>query len=645
MERRRHGRKVIEKVPEVANDLATAGAATEPVAEIALKSRAEVHNCSASGARRLRVDATEAPVNGREFASILDDSRDDVVWSALDARNVAPAFRSLRRGAISAKCSFFCVLVLVLLHGPLVAQLSLVPRKRIASGAFDSFVIESNGLVRAWGANNFGQLGVGATSVPVLTPIEPIVPPGVVQITSATAFTYFVMDDGSVFRTGSPGFGTPLILTPALFSGISNVWAMSTGHQGTGLCVALKADGTVWAWGIGTAGQLGNGTFGVSSTPVLVGNGALTNIVAIDVGGSHCLALRDDGTVWAWGLNNFGQLGDGTFANRSLPVQVGGGSLNNVVAISAGTIFSMCLLSDGSLRCWGDNAFAQLGTGSTGSAQNLPVTNATPNDIIAIAAGDYHAYALRSNGALLGWGTALFGAVGNGSTTGLLATPTAQLNLPQIVDISSDSNAGIALAQDGTVWLFGAGSSGQMGVGTALGANPLPVSPMVYLGGAYLRQEGQGLAGSGFGGPFDVLSVNGSVGTILANGFNPRRVDVSVFSPITIGVSQPLSNSLPAPFAIFGIVGAPGPSDVTVLPAAIGTMCFTPSALNPNLAGAFMLTSSYGPDPSALFGSTPAPWVLSVGALPFPFAFTLQGVISDSATTIRTTNGVIVNVQ
>ena len=116
--------------------------------------------------------------------------------------------------------------------------------------------------------------------------------------------------------------------------------------------LALKSDGTVWAWGYNGCGQLGDGSTTNRLTPVQVSG--LTGVVAIAGGGSHSLALKSDGTVWAWGCNDYGQLGDGTTTNRLTPVQVSG--LTGVVAIAGGGAHSLALKSDGTVWAWGATA-------------------------------------------------------------------------------------------------------------------------------------------------------------------------------------------------------------------------------------------------------------------------------------------------
>jgi alpha-tubulin suppressor-like RCC1 family protein len=129
--------------------------------------------------------------------------------------------------------------------------------------------------------------------------------------------------------------------------------------------LAIKADGTLWAWGWNAYGQLGDGSTVQRSTPVRVTS--LTDVVAVAAGHEHSLALTGDGRVWAWGRNASGQLGDGTTTNRTLPVAIAG--LAGTTALSAGNDFSLALVTDGSAEgsvwSWGSNASGQLGDGTT----------------------------------------------------------------------------------------------------------------------------------------------------------------------------------------------------------------------------------------------------------------------------------------
>jgi len=134
--------------------------------------------------------------------------------------------------------------------------------------------------------------------------------------------------------------------------------------------LALKNDGTVWAWGYNGYGQLGNGgTYTTSNVPVQA-SGLTGGITAIMGGHHHSLALKNDGTVWAWGYNYYGQLGNGTNTNSNVPVRVSG--LAGITKIAGGGLHSLALKNDGTVWAWGYNYYGQLGNGIY-SASNVPV--------------------------------------------------------------------------------------------------------------------------------------------------------------------------------------------------------------------------------------------------------------------------------
>jgi len=260
--------------------------------------------------------------------------------------------------------------------------------------------------------------------------------------------------------------------------------------------LALKSDGTVWAWGGNDYGQLGDGTTTGKFTPVQVkgpgGEGYLTDIIAIAAGGYHSLALKSDGTVWAWGYNGCGQLGNGTTINRTTPVQVkrpdGKDYLTDIIAIAAGTdsststpweSFSLALKSDGTVLAWGGNDYGQLGD-STTEERHLPVQVKGPGgegyltDVIVIAAGERYSLALKSDGTVWGWGHN-YGQLGVGS--GIVWTtlpkqmkgPGGEGYLTDIIAIAAGGCHSLALKSDGTVWACGYNGYGQLGDGTTTG--------------------------------------------------------------------------------------------------------------------------------------------------------------------------------
>ncbi len=265
-------------------------------------------------------------------------------------------------------------------------------------------------------------------------------------------------NDGTVWAWGDNNLGqlgdgtTTNRYTPVQVLGLSGVTAIAAGY---GHSLALKNDGTVWAWGYNSNGQLGDGTTTNRYTPVQVTG--LSGVTAIAVGRSHSLALKNDGTVWAWGYNYRGQLGDGTTTNRYTPVQVLG--LSGVTAIAAGEMHSLALKNDGTVWAWGYNGFNQLGDNSyTDSTTPVQVTVSSTtklSGVIAISAGRNFSLALKNDGKVWGWGDKSYNQLGN-VAYGNRAEFTGITDMTAIASGYSDS---LALKNDGTLWTWGGGNT------------------------------------------------------------------------------------------------------------------------------------------------------------------------------------------
>lgn len=237
--------------------------------------------------------------------------------------------------------------------------------------------------------------------------------------------------------------------------------------------VALLDDGSVWAWGANGYGQLGDGTNQQRSEPVQVVG--LERVTAISAGGFHTLALVEDGTVWSWGANGWGQLGNGTNQHSNRPVQVA--ELGNVVGVSAGGGHSLALLGDGTVHAWGLQDWYQLGN-STWQNSTKPKDVLKLQDVWvdwagdaaqapSIAAGPWHSSALLANGTVRCWGANNYGQLGNGMTRGNTYEPPVQpSNLKDITAVAVGSHHSLALARNGTVWAWGYNGYGQLGNGT-----------------------------------------------------------------------------------------------------------------------------------------------------------------------------------
>ena len=243
---------------------------------------------------------------------------------------------------------------------------------------------------------------------------------------------------------------------------------------GGNVSFALKNDGTVWAWGANYYGQLGNGNNTDSNVPVKVN--LLNGIIAISVKSSHCLALKNDGTVWSWGNNNAGQLGNGSKVNTNIPLQII--TLNGIIAIAAGGNHSFAIKNDGTVWAWGRNSQGQLGMGTFTEWYLTPVQVSALTNITAISLLDHSSLALKGDGTMLSWGDNTYGQLGIGSFT-YSKVPVPITSLSGIKAIAGGFYHSIALKNDGTLQTWGSNSSGELGNGTYTNSNvPVQVSSL-----------------------------------------------------------------------------------------------------------------------------------------------------------------------
>ncbi len=267
----------------------------------------------------------------------------------------------------------------------------------ISAGGYHNLALKSDKTVLAWGANFYGEIGDGTTTKR-WTPVQVNGLSNVVAISAGGSYSLALKADGTIWEWGVKWQITDFNTNPIQVSELNNMVAISAGN---GFRLALKSDGTVWAWGVNGSGQLGDGTTTTRWTPAQV-NG-LSNVVAVSAGYDYGIvwgaefsaALKADGTVWTWGWNSYGQLGDGTTIPRWTPVQVNG--LNNVVAISASLGHILAVKSDGTAWGWGLNWDWQLGDG-THTDRWAPVQVSGLNNVAAISAGYYHSLALTAPG-------------------------------------------------------------------------------------------------------------------------------------------------------------------------------------------------------------------------------------------------------
>jgi alpha-tubulin suppressor-like RCC1 family protein len=342
------------------------------------------------------------------------------------------------------------------------------PVVSVVTGAVHSCALLADSTVRCWGDNEYGQLGDG-TTINRSTPVPVLGLTGVTALAAGLYHTCALMVDTTVrcwgFNwLGELGSGTiDDSLVPVQVVGLSGVVAITARWEHT---CALLGDGTARCWGYNQYGQLGDGTDGATGSyrvsPVVV---SLTGIKKLVAGGFHTCALRDDGTVWCWGWDIYGELGLGTgVSEASTPQQVPG--LSGVTDIDLGNFHTCALMADTSVRCWGSNPAGQVGDG-TQVTRYSPVAVSGLSGVSALAAAGSSTCARMVDGTASCWGWNPFGQMGNGTSGVDAFTPVAVANLNTIATLVGGANHMCALLADSTLRCWGSNSNGQLGDGTA----------------------------------------------------------------------------------------------------------------------------------------------------------------------------------
>src|SRR5665213_1870952 len=300
-------------------------------------------------------------------------------------------------------------LIPLLLH-TLTSHATLTVTNIAAGGAYSLF-LKSDGSLWVVGANNSGQLGDGSTNPGTYKTNKPenIVASGVMATAAGISHSLFLKSDGSLWAMGDNSSGQlgagPINKTnrpqQIVFSGVTTITA------GQDHSLFLKSDSSLWGMGENNFGQLGDGTFRYSTNrPEQIVTGA---VMAIAAGGAHSLFLKSDGSLWAMGYNAYGQLGDGTTNNVNQPEQI---VASGVTTIAAGRLHSLFLESDGSLWAMGYNAWGQLGSGTYYNT-NKP-EQVVASGVTTIAAAVSHTLFLKSDGSLWATGYNYYGELGDG---------------------------------------------------------------------------------------------------------------------------------------------------------------------------------------------------------------------------------------
>lgn len=357
-----------------------------------------------------------------------------------------------------------------------------LPLAKVAAGGRHSMMLHTDGSVWTSGANTYGQLGNGTTTQSTRY-VKTNNLNDMIEIAAGEYHSIALKDDGTVWTWGKNTYGqlgngnTTSRSTPAKISGLSDVIAISAGEN---FSMALKKDGTVWTWGVNFCGQLGNNSQAHSYTPVQVVNSdntAFTDVIAISAGDKHSLALKKDGTVYSWGYRNKGQCGVGAIGEICYKTPVMIPSLDGITAISGGFLYSMALKKDGTMWTWGYNGNGQLGDGTTIN-RSQPVEIQNFNKITAISAGKDFSMALKNNGidtwsnSVYTWGDNSKGQLCTNNNVSR-TSPGTTYGLGFTAAISAGYSHGINVHGYGWgyVGAWGNNANGQIGVGNTSDTN------------------------------------------------------------------------------------------------------------------------------------------------------------------------------
>jgi alpha-tubulin suppressor-like RCC1 family protein len=372
-----------------------------------------------------------------------------------------------------------------------------------ASGA----AISDDSSLWVWGYNQFGTLPTGNT----INRSSPVQIAGTwSSISLSTRRGYGIQADGSMWGWG--------INDGMLGVNPTQSWSqLSSTNDHT---LAIRDDGSLWAWGSNFYGQLGTDNQLDNSIPAQIGTNSWTSVSA---GLTSSYAIRNDGSLWVWGRNNSSQLGDSTTVNKSSPIQLGANSWSQVSA-SKQSNFVLAIRSDNTVYGWGDNSYGSTGAGNVGAIINSPTQISGGGSFVSVSAGGGHAQAIDVNNKLYGWG------LNNTVQTGSVGTGFSWTFITASEPITNTGGGVYAIRNDGSLWVWGNGVNGQLGLGDTISRS----SPVQLGTDSWVSVSS--------GGQFAAFAIRKD-GALFAWGFNSSgrlglvdRIDRS--SPVQIGTSS-----------------------------------------------------------------------------------------------------------
>jgi len=294
---------------------------------------------------------------------------------------------------------------------------SLTTWLKITGGYANTLIIKTDGTLWTWGGNAAGQLGLN-NRTSYSSPKQVGALTNWLNVISGYSHNLGIKTDGTLWTWGDNAAGQLGLGNRTLYSSPVQVGSLTT-WSSLGASVyssfAIKTDGTLWSWGDNTYGGLGLGNTTKYSSPKQVGSLTSWQKVTGGTAGYTTLALKTDGTLWGWGANSYGQVGDGTITNRNSPVQIG--ALTTWSQLSEQQSASLVIKTNGTLWAWGLNYYGQLGLNNASYAYSSPVQVGSLTTWSAIAGSKNNTLALQSNGTLWSWGTNGAGQLGLGNRT------------------------------------------------------------------------------------------------------------------------------------------------------------------------------------------------------------------------------------
>jgi len=300
----------------------------------------------------------------------------------------------------------------------------------ISAGFNTSLAIRTNGTAWGWGCNNIGRIG-----------------------------------DNSAIDRSSP---------VSVVGGFTDWCDISAGLSHS---LGVRQNGTAWAWGAGSCGRLGDNTVTNKSSPVSV-VGGFTDWCQLSAGDCHSLGVKQDGTAWAWGNNCFGRLGDNTTVSKSSPVSVVGG-FTDWCQVSAACLHSLAVRQNGTAWAWGAGSCGLLGDNTTTSKSSPVSVVGGFTDWCQVSAACLHSLAVRQNGTAWGWGCNTAGQIGDNTTTSRSSPVSVVGGFTDWCQVSAGSIHSLAVRLNSTAWAWGAGTVGRLGDGAATARS----SPVSVVGG------------------------------------------------------------------------------------------------------------------------------------------------------------------